>query len=111
MSSGAGASEAPKAPKMGGGAPKGGAPKGSPKSGGMAGHAGMEGMEMEGMDMVAMEKRYTNAIAEAGAMKGCPESLNLNIKDVGTGGHMTYNKDGTYVRAAACYIKAKFQKR
>jgi hypothetical protein len=71
-----------RAPKMGGGAPKGGSPKGVPK--GSTEHAGMEDMEM-----VSAEERYTAAIAGSQALKGCPESLGLDIKNVGTGGHVS----------------------
>ena len=38
----------------------------------------------------------------------CARLLALPTSGLGTGGHLGYNADGTYVRAAACYIQSKF---
>jgi hypothetical protein len=37
----------------------------------------------------------------------CARYLSLPTSGLGTGGHLGYNADGTYVRAAACYIASK----
>jgi hypothetical protein len=95
----AGGDEAPASPKMPKGMPKG---KGSmPKGMGMPGG----GMSVE---------RYAEAMEAAEAAgasmpSDCPSALRLKTSNEGKGGHMTYNADGVYVRAAACYIKAKFE--
>lgn len=43
------------------------------------------------------------------AAPDCQKYASMNTKGLGKGGHLGYNSDGTYVRAAACYIASKFK--
>jgi hypothetical protein len=38
----------------------------------------------------------------------CAEYASVATTGLGKGGHLGYNADGTYVKAAACFIAAKF---
>jgi hypothetical protein len=40
----------------------------------------------------------------------CSAKLSMKTSGLGKGGHMGYNADGTYVKAAACYIKQQYDK-
>lgn len=48
--------------------------------------------------------------SEMAATPECAEALAAPTKDKGKGGHMTYNSDGFYVKAAACYIATAYKK-
>jgi len=47
---------------------------------------------------------------QAGRAPDCAKSATLKTSGLGTGGHLGYNADGTYVGAAACYIAAQYKK-
>jgi hypothetical protein len=43
------------------------------------------------------------------AAPDCARYSSMRTSGGGKGGHLGYNKDGTYVRAAACYVVAKYR--
>jgi hypothetical protein len=46
----------------------------------------------------------------AKALPGCEATLSMSSCGLGSGSHFGYNNDGTYVKAAACFAVAQYQK-
>ncbi|KAF2670909.1 alpha/beta-hydrolase [Microthyrium microscopicum] len=55
------------------------------------------------------ERKVKRAPAMIEAAPDCAKYASIQTSGLGSGGHLGYNKDGTYTRAAACYILAKFK--
>jgi hypothetical protein len=54
------------------------------------------------------EQRYAAEMAGK-PLPDCPEALKIKSVGGGNGGHMDYNKDGLLVKAAACFIAARYK--
>lgn len=55
-----------------------------------------------------LERREMDAVLAK--MPECGAALQQKTCGLGSGSHMGYNADGTYVREAACFTAVQFQK-
>jgi hypothetical protein len=90
-----------------GGAKGAGMPKGM---GGMGGMGGMSAPPKDNSaDKKKREEQFIRAIMQQDPMCAGPEVAEKGHQAKGAeGAHLLYNKDGHYIKAAACYIYKRF---